>query len=98
MPTFTIEYRDERHRIALKQAIAYVTELHQIAQDAPRGSVLGPCKKLALSDGRAEFVRESDASSRIQNPIILNSDPVGFTSIRKLEFVILNRFLHSRSE
>ncbi|HEX3446842.1 MAG TPA: hypothetical protein VHS97_01235 [Isosphaeraceae bacterium] len=72
MPTFTIEYRDERHRIGLEQAIAYVTELHQIAQDAPRGSVLDACKKLAKSDGRAEFVRESDARSRIQNPIFLN--------------------------
>jgi len=53
MPTLTIEYRDDRHRIALEQAIAYVTELHQVAQDAPHGSVLDACEKLALSDGRA---------------------------------------------
>ena len=56
MPTFTIEYRDERHRIALEQAIAYVTELHHIAQDAPRGSALDACEKLALGDGRSECV------------------------------------------
>ena len=30
-----IEYRDDRHRIALEQAIAYIAELHQVAQDAP---------------------------------------------------------------
>ena len=29
MPTLTIEYRDESHRIALEQAIAYVTQLRR---------------------------------------------------------------------
>jgi hypothetical protein len=72
MPTFTIEYRDERHRIASEQSIAYFTELHQFAQNARRDSTLNACEKMALSDGRAEFVRESDARSRSQNPIILN--------------------------
>jgi hypothetical protein len=72
MPTFTIEYRDGRRRIALDPAIAYFAELRQFAQDAPRGSVLDACEKLVLSDGRAELVRESDARSRIQNPIFLN--------------------------
>jgi hypothetical protein len=52
MPTLTIEYRDERHRLALEQAIAYVAELHQVAQDAPHGSVLDACEKLALGGGR----------------------------------------------
>jgi hypothetical protein len=52
MPKLTIEYQDERHRIALEQAIAYVTELRQAAQDAPDGSVLDVCEKLALGDGR----------------------------------------------
>ena len=54
MPTITIEYRDERYRIALEQAIASLTELHQFAQDAPRSSVLDDFENLALSDGRAE--------------------------------------------
>jgi hypothetical protein len=52
MPTLTVEYRDESHRIALEQAIAYVTQLRQIAQDGPHGSVVEACEKLALKDGR----------------------------------------------
>jgi hypothetical protein len=53
MPTLMIEYQDERHRVALEQAIAYVSELRQVAQDAPSGSVLDACEKMALSEGRA---------------------------------------------
>jgi hypothetical protein len=53
MPTLTVEYRDESERLALEQAIAYVAQLHQLAQDAPDGSVLDACEKLALADGRA---------------------------------------------
>jgi hypothetical protein len=53
MPALTIEYHDERHRIALEQAIAYVSDLRQVAQDAPSGSVLDACEKMALSEGRA---------------------------------------------
>jgi hypothetical protein len=53
MPTLTIEYRDESHRLALEQAIAYVTQLHHVAQGAPDGSVLEVCEKLALGEGRA---------------------------------------------
>jgi hypothetical protein len=53
MPTLTIEYRNEAERLALEQAIAYVAHLHQLAQDAPDGSVLAACEQLALADGRA---------------------------------------------
>jgi hypothetical protein len=53
MPTLTIEYRDDAERLALEQAIAYVSQLRQLAQDAPDGSVLAACEKLALADGRA---------------------------------------------
>jgi hypothetical protein len=53
MPTLTIEYRTEAERLALEQALAYVAHLHQLAQDAPDGSVLAACEKLALADGRA---------------------------------------------
>ena len=53
MPALTIEYRDAAERLALEQAIAYVSQLRQLAQDAPDGSVLAACEKLALSDGRA---------------------------------------------
>jgi hypothetical protein len=53
MPTLTIEYRDESERLALEQAIAYVAQLRQVAQDAPDGSVLAACEQLALAEGRA---------------------------------------------
>lgn len=53
MPTLTIEYRDAAQRLALEQAIAYVSQLHQLAQEAPDGTVLAACEKLALHDGRA---------------------------------------------
>lgn len=53
MPTLTIEYRDDSERLALEQAIAYVAQLRAVAQDAPDGTVLDACEKLALADGRA---------------------------------------------
>jgi hypothetical protein len=53
MPTLTIEYKDENERLALEQAIAYVSELHQLAVDAPAGAVLDACEGLALDRGRA---------------------------------------------
>jgi hypothetical protein len=53
MPTLTIAYRDDAERLALEQAIAYVAQLRQVAQDAPDGSVLAACEKLALAEGRA---------------------------------------------
>ena len=36
-------------RIALEQSIAYLTQHRQIAPDAPHGSVLKACEKLADS-------------------------------------------------
>jgi len=53
MPTLTIDYRDDAERLALEQAIAYVAQLRQLAQDAPDGTVLAACEQLALRDGRA---------------------------------------------
>jgi hypothetical protein len=53
MPTLTIEYQDENERLALEQAIAYVSELRQLAVDAPTGTVLDACEGLALDKGRA---------------------------------------------
>ena len=53
MPTLTIAYRDDAERLALEQAIAYVAQLRQVAQDAPDGSVLAACEQLALAEGRA---------------------------------------------
>jgi hypothetical protein len=53
MPTLTIEYKDENERLALEQAIAYISDLRQIALDAPAGTVLDACEELALDKGRA---------------------------------------------
>jgi hypothetical protein len=53
MPTLTIEYRDDAERLALEQAIAYVTQLRQTALTAADGTVLAVCEQLALRDGRA---------------------------------------------
>jgi len=53
MPTLTIEYRDEDERLALEQAIAYISDLRQLALDAPAGTVLDACEGLALDQGRA---------------------------------------------
>ncbi len=53
MPTLTISYRSDAERLVLERAIAYATHLHQLAQDAPDGSVLETCEKLALDKGRS---------------------------------------------
>ena len=53
MPTLTIEYRNDAERLALEQAIGYVTHLQQLALSAPDGTVLAACEQLALTDGRA---------------------------------------------
>jgi hypothetical protein len=53
MPTLTIEYQDDAERLALEQAIAYVTQLRQTALTAADGTVLAVCEQLALRDGRA---------------------------------------------
>jgi hypothetical protein len=69
MPTLTIEYRDDNERLALEQAIAYIAQLRQCAYDAPDGTVLPACEKLALQQGRA-FLRSTLAAAlqgRIQH-------------------------------
>jgi hypothetical protein len=53
MPTLIINYQDESERLALEQAIAYVTDLRQLAIEAPDGTVLDSCEDLALDKGRA---------------------------------------------
>jgi len=37
MPTGTFEYRGEAERVALERAIAFVAEMHSLAQTAPDG-------------------------------------------------------------
>lgn len=62
MPTLTIEYRDESERLALEQAMAYIADLRQLALDAPAGTVLDACERLALNKGRA-LLRSTLAAS-----------------------------------
>lgn len=52
MPTLTIEYRDDAERLVLEQAIAYLTDLRRVADNAPSGSVLDACERLVLDKGR----------------------------------------------
>jgi hypothetical protein len=52
MPTLTLEYHDEAERLLLEQAIAFCTQLRQVAHTAPAGTVLAACEKVALEDGR----------------------------------------------
>ena len=53
MPTLKIEYTTEAQRLALEQAIAFVTQLHHLAANAPDGHVLAACEQAALTEGRA---------------------------------------------
>ena len=53
MPTLTITYTTEAERLALEQALAFVTHLRHLAANAPDGQVLAACEQAALQDGRA---------------------------------------------
>ena len=52
MPTGTFEYRSEQERIAIQRAIAFVAEMHALAQAAPDGQILHACEGHALDAGR----------------------------------------------
>ena len=52
MPTLTIEYATDAERLALEQAIAFFTQMRQVATAAPDGTVLAACEQVALSAGR----------------------------------------------
>jgi len=52
MPTMTIEYRTDAERLIFEQATAYLVQMRQVAMDAPDGTVIAACEKLALTDGR----------------------------------------------
>ena len=62
MPVLTIEYRDEAERLGLEQAIAFFTQMRQVAQTAPDGTVLAACEQVALQDGR-RLLRNSLAAA-----------------------------------
>jgi len=51
MPTATFEYQTPEERRAIDAAIAFVTEMHQLARTAPPGLILGCCEQQALQQG-----------------------------------------------
>lgn len=70
MPTLTVSlnYSTEAERLALEQVVAYLTHLHQVAADAPAGTVLDACEQVALGEGRAVLrtTLEAALQSRIR--------------------------------
>ena len=58
MPTLTVEYQTEAERLLLEQALAFFTQMRQVAAGAPDGAVLAACEQLALADGR-RLVRDA---------------------------------------
>jgi hypothetical protein len=52
MPTGTFEYHTPEERLAIEAAIAFVSEMHQLALAAPHGQVLSLCEQQALDQGR----------------------------------------------
>jgi hypothetical protein len=53
MPTGTFHYTTDAERLAIEQAMAFVAELHALAQTAPAGQVLDQCEQRGLDRGRA---------------------------------------------
>jgi hypothetical protein len=51
MPTLTFQYRTEHERVAIERAVAFVAEMHSLAQAAPDGHVLRTCEDHALGAG-----------------------------------------------
>lgn len=51
MPTLSVEYQTEQERSLIEQAIAFVTEMRQLARAAPAGQVLALCEARALDQG-----------------------------------------------
>ena len=62
MPTLTIEYQTDTERLILEQALAFVTQMRQVAATAPDGTVLAACERVALADGR-QLLRDTLASA-----------------------------------
>jgi hypothetical protein len=62
MPTLTIEYRTDAERLVLEQAAAFLTQMRQIADTAPGGTVLDACERVALDAGR-RLIRDALAQA-----------------------------------
>lgn len=67
MPTLTIEYHTDADRLILEQAMAFFTQMQQVAATAADGTVLAACEQVALTDGR-RLVRDTLAQA-VQNRI-----------------------------
>ncbi len=67
MPSLTFEYRSEQERVAIERAVAFVAEMHSLAQTTPDGQVLHACEGLALDAGRdlLRFTLQQAAQARI---------------------------------
>ena len=52
MPTVSFEYRSQAERIAIERAVAFVAEMHSLAQISPDGHILHACEAHALDAGR----------------------------------------------
>lgn len=62
MPTGTFEYQTPEQRQAIEAAIAFVSEMHQLALAAPSGQVLAACEQHALGQGR-QLLRDTLANA-----------------------------------
>ena len=52
MPTVSFDYRSDAERVAIERAVAFVAEMHALAQASPDGQVLPACEAHALDAGR----------------------------------------------
>jgi hypothetical protein len=52
MATGTFEYRTDAERRIIERAIAFVSEMHDLALTAPSGHVLDQCEQQATDRGR----------------------------------------------
>ena len=62
MPTLTVEYTTDAERLALEQALAFVTDLRRLALHAPAGTVLDAGEAVAPHAGR-QLLRDSPAAA-----------------------------------
>ncbi len=58
MATGTFEYRTESERKSIERAIAFASEMHDLALAAPAGQVLDQCEQQAVDRGR-DLLRET---------------------------------------
>jgi hypothetical protein len=85
MPTFTFECANEAQFTALEQAAHFLAEMHQLAQNAPGGTVLHTLEGHALDAGR-QFLRDalqSAAQQRIDQDEKKGAPPAAARALRR---------------